>query len=517
MPAISFNVTRVGDLTKTGAINWALEGDVPDGDLAANQAKSGTLNWAANEAAAKTVVINTLGNTRDDPNRTCRIRLSAPVNGVLGADNATTTINDDDATPTNQLPAGYPAIPDFTGASTASVNTQTELQNAIDSTPTNGSRVITCAASVNYNDIGCNRGAARIKVICNSPRFSSLITERSQLDGINLNITSHTDADFISNTIPGGLKAHSATARINIPNLRKCGTFWIEGFDFFGNTDRLLVNRTSSRTDGVDKMWIRKCAFMENDTNNTGFGGTSGRGCDEIVFWENLFQADGSRSDPEQAEGGIWTDYGIQTYNCGNVYVYKAIFLGGWNHCISSKLATDDIRVDDSVFANWHPIADSWKNFELGQEGSPTGNDRTCGMTRVNGCTFTNAVGTTAFRIAMLKDCQGIKFDGCLFYDSQGNLLDILPAPNTGGVDRNGPNDQGRLAGTGGVEFTNCRFGRATLVVPRPVNLNSMYTGTGGGYEFRASNNQASGNRTVNTQSSKVTTKYGANPRFSGT
>jgi hypothetical protein len=66
-------------------------------DLAPGQPLAGAVTWPANDATARSVVVNTVGNTRRQVNRVCSVRLSNPVNAVVGSGLATTTIVDDDA------------------------------------------------------------------------------------------------------------------------------------------------------------------------------------------------------------------------------------------------------------------------------------------------------------------------------------------------------------------------------------------------------------------------------------
>lgn len=109
MPAITFTITRTGDLTKDGSVDWTLETDLVNADFAPGQFKTGSVNWTANEAGAKTVVFTTVGNTADNPDRFIRLRLSNPVNATLGTDNAETIILDDDAaTPTTGFDGALP-------------------------------------------------------------------------------------------------------------------------------------------------------------------------------------------------------------------------------------------------------------------------------------------------------------------------------------------------------------------------------------------------------------------------
>jgi hypothetical protein len=88
---------RAGDdliLTKSSDL-VALPGG--RGDLAVGQETSGTLTWVANDQNAKPIVINTVGNTLEQPDRTCIVTLSNAVNGTISAASATTTLHDDDA------------------------------------------------------------------------------------------------------------------------------------------------------------------------------------------------------------------------------------------------------------------------------------------------------------------------------------------------------------------------------------------------------------------------------------
>ena len=90
---------RAGDdhiLTNSSSL-VAITGPSNIADLAPTQPLNGTLSWPANDAAARTVTIATVGNARKQVNRSCAVRLSNPVNAVLGAAVvAETTIIDDD-------------------------------------------------------------------------------------------------------------------------------------------------------------------------------------------------------------------------------------------------------------------------------------------------------------------------------------------------------------------------------------------------------------------------------------
>lgn len=91
-------VNRTGGTTGAVAVNYATSNLTATAG-ADYTAKSGTLNWAAGDGAAKTLTIPILGDTVDEPNETLRITLSSPTGGAtLGSPSqATLTINDDDA------------------------------------------------------------------------------------------------------------------------------------------------------------------------------------------------------------------------------------------------------------------------------------------------------------------------------------------------------------------------------------------------------------------------------------
>jgi len=60
-------------------------------------AASGTLSWAAGDAADKTITVSITGDTVDEPNETFTLALSNPTGGAaLGTASATVTITDDD-------------------------------------------------------------------------------------------------------------------------------------------------------------------------------------------------------------------------------------------------------------------------------------------------------------------------------------------------------------------------------------------------------------------------------------
>ena len=102
--SIAFIVSRQGDLSQACSVQWALEGDLNTADMAAGQATSGPLNWAANDGTARTVTIVVKGDTTVEPDEVCRIRISSPVGCTIGTATATVTIQNDDSSTT---PADY--------------------------------------------------------------------------------------------------------------------------------------------------------------------------------------------------------------------------------------------------------------------------------------------------------------------------------------------------------------------------------------------------------------------------
>jgi hypothetical protein len=314
-----------------------------------------------------------------------------------------------------------------------------------------------------------------------------------------------------------GMRAHGQNARISLIASR-CGVLWLEGLDIWNAGHSYeIVGQV------VDELWLRKCSFDQSNGHMTLCGGTSGAGPRVFVAWECYHFGNGVTTDTGTSGTvsgvGVLTDYPYQMYNVGRSYFYKNVWDGGYNHIISSKLNCDEMRVDDCVFAHYHPQPDSWKDFELGQEGSGGGNlDRTCRLFSVRGSTFTVPTGTNSFGLIMAKDITGVLVEGNIIY-AGGYLFNVGPAPNTGGVVRSRPADSGVLAGSDDFTVRNNVFAGTTpgsLGRPGACTLNAMLTGPGaGGYTFRASNNDVSASRAVN-RGAKVASAYGPNAGFTG-
>ncbi|MFH1493683.1 MAG: Calx-beta domain-containing protein [Pseudomonadota bacterium] len=91
---VTLKVTRSGGTTGTASVQYA----TANGSATAGSdytAKTGTLTWAANDAAAKSIAVTIVNDALVEPNETFSVTLSNPVNVTLGTPNpATVTILD---------------------------------------------------------------------------------------------------------------------------------------------------------------------------------------------------------------------------------------------------------------------------------------------------------------------------------------------------------------------------------------------------------------------------------------
>jgi hypothetical protein len=143
-------VQRIGPATAAASVHWTTANGTATagqdfGTLGSSAQRSGTLSWAAGDAAAKTIAIPILNDVVDEPDETFTVTLSSPSAGIaLGTPSvATVTILDDDIPPESQLsftqvPPKYLVLENV-GNATLSVSR--------DALPGGG---FTRAASVNY-------------------------------------------------------------------------------------------------------------------------------------------------------------------------------------------------------------------------------------------------------------------------------------------------------------------------------------------------------------------------------
>lgn len=96
--AVSFTVTRTGDLSKISTVNWTLTGNLDASDLAAGALTSGTLTFTAG-ATSSQIVIPVKGDTALEGNETMTVTLSQANAGsfiLTGNGLASTVITNDD-------------------------------------------------------------------------------------------------------------------------------------------------------------------------------------------------------------------------------------------------------------------------------------------------------------------------------------------------------------------------------------------------------------------------------------
>lgn len=97
LATLTLTVTRTGTLTSAASVDYASADDTATAGSDYTVA-SGTLNWAAGNGAAKTIVIPIAADALVEGNETFTVSLSNPTGGTLGANAATTgTITDNDS------------------------------------------------------------------------------------------------------------------------------------------------------------------------------------------------------------------------------------------------------------------------------------------------------------------------------------------------------------------------------------------------------------------------------------
>ncbi len=125
--AMTFTVTRTGDLTSASSVDWALaHGTTTAADFTG--ATNGTVTFAAGASTA-TITLNVVGDTAFEPNETFTIGLSNATGATITDNSGAGTITNDDAVPVNTAPTAP--------SGTASVN-----EDAMNDTP-----VLTLAAT----------------------------------------------------------------------------------------------------------------------------------------------------------------------------------------------------------------------------------------------------------------------------------------------------------------------------------------------------------------------------------
>ncbi len=96
--AMTFTVTRTGDLTSTSSVNWALaHGTTTAADFTG--ATNGTVTFAAGASTA-TITLNVVGDTAFEPSETFTIGLSNATGATITDNSGAGTITNDDAVPT---------------------------------------------------------------------------------------------------------------------------------------------------------------------------------------------------------------------------------------------------------------------------------------------------------------------------------------------------------------------------------------------------------------------------------
>ncbi len=95
---VTLNVTRTGGSDGAAAVNYQIAGGTATAGADYTPLAAGRLNWEAGDAASRSITIDLLGDTSDEPDETITLQLSNATGATLGAAiDATITINDDDA------------------------------------------------------------------------------------------------------------------------------------------------------------------------------------------------------------------------------------------------------------------------------------------------------------------------------------------------------------------------------------------------------------------------------------
>lgn len=408
----------------------------------------------------------------------------------------------------DSLPAGYPAVPTFSGA-TVNVSSAAQLNSAIANTSPNadGSVRIRCAGGVNYGSVTIDRANVRFEIICTRPRFTGLNTTQrtglqltSQLDRTARQAVVIGDADpNLSNTADSTI-----TSGIHLIPVRS-GVTWIEGFDF--RREQKIIRLGSV----IGDVWIRKCRMGIAESSQIALGGTSST-AGRIILWETWHYSDGTIPGTPPQPDASYTDYGVRSYFSQGIYLYKCFLEGGISHYVSMKMGVKDLRIYNSIFMPWsNRQPTEINNIQCGQEGSKGGVDRTCGYARIVGNTFGGWAGhaSTPQGIVSFQDCNGMLFDGNLVYAEVARLWRALANQNSG-LDAN---DVGPVfAGRGGIRTVN------NTLLGRPVVTcaQDLYPGSWQGGELHFAENSVNGADipigTVN--SAWQTPTFGSNPGY---
>jgi hypothetical protein len=513
MPAITFTVSRSGDLTKTGSVTWTLSGGLQDADLVPGQPKTGTLSWPANDTTSRTVTINTKGNTVDNANRACTITLSAPVNAKLGVATATTTVLDDDVA--TAWPADFNKTPPTFSGTVKSVNTRDGLVKALGiNAPATGDIRVSCAAGVDYGTISVNKPGRRVEIVAETAPFGALDTTKRE----DLAITAANKTNARDKVVRGTILSVTQGAGMNlIPEA--CSVLWVENFYF--RPGQRVVNQSADLNFDT---WLRRCRLGDSEGGLIRLGGTS-KGFKSLCLWGCWLWGNGDRGDAAPPNAfACYTDYGCQLYEAfDGVYVYNSFFEEGMSHLFSCKKKINKFMAYDNVFMPYTSLTDPHftvlVTVQLGQEGTDErGEDYTCGMAVFRGNTFgswTERASTMRHSVVAMQDANGCIMEDNLFYSQASHIIRMLEIscspPHVPVKDDIGP----VFAGAGGVRIANNKMLGRT-----PVTLGSLYSGVWGGCNVRFEENDVPGttlpaNRVdVGTVGSKVNVSFGTNPGY---
>ena len=400
------------------------------------------------------------------------------------------------------LPAGFPAVPTFSGA-VINVSTRQQLQDAIDTAPS-GDRRIRCAGGVDYGTITINNtNNPRLEIVCTTPPFTSLDTRQRS----DLTLASVNDTNARSKVVVGAV-AQSQTAGINLVPIR-AGVIWLEGF--YLRPGQRIVRQNTINCD----VWVRKCRLGDSEGGLIRLGGTSSA-IRNLIVWESWLWGDGSKPGEGRQAQANYTDYGLQIYNSTGVYVYKSFLEGGMSHMISCKLNVEKIMIYNTVFMPWTSIGYSGMvNLQLGQEGSTAGNDRTCGMATIRNNTWgswsaQHNVGRHT--LIDLQDGNGVIFENNMVYPNADYIVTARYNRNTGLTN----NDEGLPAGGGGVLIRNNTILGASGQSTAGVLLSEpLYRGTWAGMTVTFENNSVPGAAIpIGAVDPDITVVLNSNPGF---
>ena len=107
--AFTFVVTRTGNTSQPGSVDWTVGGAVDAADFHAGVLPGGTIEFAANEVS-RTISIIVRGDTLDEADEAFTVTLSNARYGAIGTGAATATILNDDSVPTLSIRANQGAM-----------------------------------------------------------------------------------------------------------------------------------------------------------------------------------------------------------------------------------------------------------------------------------------------------------------------------------------------------------------------------------------------------------------------